>query len=119
MCVNLILGYTYYDYSVWILKLGMTVDGRCNMTGSDKDCGRSRRPGAEVQEWSSTGQILGGRTVERSGDAVCGLHCARGADERMFLGLASKPRSAFCWWFDLKTARAGFPIWASKLTVTV
>jgi hypothetical protein len=25
-----------------------------------------------------TGQVLGGRTVERSGDAVCGLHLARG-----------------------------------------
>jgi hypothetical protein len=25
-----------------------------------------------------TGRILGGRTVERSGDAVCGLHLARG-----------------------------------------
>jgi hypothetical protein len=25
-----------------------------------------------------TGRILGGRAVERSGDAVCGLHLARG-----------------------------------------
>jgi hypothetical protein len=25
-----------------------------------------------------TGRILGGREVERSGDAVCGLHLARG-----------------------------------------
>jgi hypothetical protein len=24
-----------------------------------------------------TGQILGGRMIERSSDAVCGLHCAR------------------------------------------
>jgi hypothetical protein len=29
-----------------------------------------------------TGRVLGGRVIERSGDAVCGLH-----------GLASKPRS--------------------------
>jgi hypothetical protein len=25
-----------------------------------------------------TGQVLGGRAVERSGDAVCGLHLTRG-----------------------------------------
>jgi hypothetical protein len=33
-----------------------------------------------------TGQILSGRTVERSGGAVCGLHLARGDEERGFLG---------------------------------
>jgi hypothetical protein len=33
-----------------------------------------------------TGQILGGRVIERSGDAVCGLHRARGDEEREFLG---------------------------------
>jgi hypothetical protein len=31
--------------------------------------------------------------IERSGDTVCGLHCAQGDEERRFLGLASKPRS--------------------------
>jgi hypothetical protein len=31
-------------------------------------------------------QVLGGRTIERSGDAVCGLHRARGDEERGFLG---------------------------------
>jgi hypothetical protein len=25
MCVNLIPGHTYYEYSVWVLKLGMTL----------------------------------------------------------------------------------------------
>jgi hypothetical protein len=24
MCVNLIPGHTYYEYSVWVLKLGLT-----------------------------------------------------------------------------------------------
>jgi hypothetical protein len=33
-----------------------------------------------------TGRILGGRTIERSDDAVCDLHRARGDDEREFLG---------------------------------
>jgi hypothetical protein len=33
-----------------------------------------------------TGRVLSGRTVERSGGTVCGLHCARGDEEREFLG---------------------------------
>jgi hypothetical protein len=33
-----------------------------------------------------TGRILGGRTIERSGGAVCGLHRARGDEEHEFLG---------------------------------
>jgi hypothetical protein len=33
-----------------------------------------------------TGRVLGGRAVERSGGAVCGLHLARGDLEHGFLG---------------------------------
>jgi hypothetical protein len=33
-----------------------------------------------------TGQVLGGRVIERSGDTICGLHRARGDEEHMFLG---------------------------------
>jgi hypothetical protein len=33
-----------------------------------------------------TGQVLGGRMIRRSGDAVCGLHCACGDEKRVFLG---------------------------------
>jgi hypothetical protein len=33
-----------------------------------------------------TGWVLGGRAVERSRGAVCGLHRARGDEERGFLG---------------------------------
>jgi hypothetical protein len=33
-----------------------------------------------------TGRVLGGRAIERSGGAVCGLHHARGDEEREFLG---------------------------------
>jgi hypothetical protein len=32
------------------------------------------------------GRVLGGRTIGRSGDVVCNLHCARGDEERGFLG---------------------------------
>jgi hypothetical protein len=33
-----------------------------------------------------TGQVLSGRTIERSGGTVCGLHLARGDEECGFLG---------------------------------
>jgi hypothetical protein len=32
------------------------------------------------------GWVLGGRAIERSGGAMCGLHRARGDEERGFLG---------------------------------
>jgi hypothetical protein len=32
------------------------------------------------------GHVLGDRVIERSGGAVCGLHRARGDEERGFLG---------------------------------
>jgi hypothetical protein len=31
-----------------------------------------------------TGRVLGGWAIERSGDAVCGLHCARGDEKHEF-----------------------------------
>jgi hypothetical protein len=52
----------------------------------DEDCSRSRRPGAEDQGWSSTGQVLGGRMIGRSGDAVCGQYRAQEDEECEFLG---------------------------------
>jgi hypothetical protein len=70
------------------LLVSWCAGNRCDMAGSDEDCDRSRRPGAEDRGWSSTGRVLGGRTIERSGDAVCGLHRAPGNEERGFLGLA-------------------------------
>jgi hypothetical protein len=33
-----------------------------------------------------TGRVLGGRAIERSDDVVCGLHRARGDEEREFFG---------------------------------
>jgi hypothetical protein len=35
---------------------------------------------------SCTGRVLSGRMIRRSGDAMCGLHRARGDEERRFLG---------------------------------
>jgi hypothetical protein len=55
------------------LVVSWCVGNKCDMVGSDEDLGRSRRPGAEDQGWSTTGQVLSGRMIERSGDIVCGL----------------------------------------------
>jgi hypothetical protein len=55
------------------------------MMDSDEDLGISRRPGADDQGWSSTGRILSVRMIGRSSDAVCGLYCAQGDEEHMFL----------------------------------
>jgi hypothetical protein len=33
-----------------------------------------------------TGQVLGGRVIERSGDTVCSLHRTCGDEQRRFLG---------------------------------
>jgi hypothetical protein len=89
------------------------------------------------------GQVLGGQTIERSDDTVCGLHRARGDEKRGFLSCASKPRSTVCQWFGLKTTGTvspglvskpvatvspdfasklvveGFPVWASKPAATI
>jgi hypothetical protein len=56
------------------------------MVGSDEDHERSRRPGVEDRRWSSTGRVLGGRTIGMSGDTVCDLYCAQGDEEHKFLG---------------------------------
>jgi hypothetical protein len=68
------------------LLVSWCVGSRCDMTGSDENLGRSKRHGAEDQGWSSTGRVLGGQTIGRSGDAMCGLYRAHGDEERGFLG---------------------------------
>jgi hypothetical protein len=67
------------------LLVSWCTGGRCDMTCSDDDRGRSRRPVQRTGD-GHTGRVLGGRAVERSGGAVCGLHRARGDDEHEFLG---------------------------------
>jgi hypothetical protein len=68
------------------LLVSWCASGRCSMAGSGEDHGRSRRPGAENRRWSGIGRLLGGRTIERSGDAVCGLYRACEDEEHGFLG---------------------------------
>jgi hypothetical protein len=125
------------------LLISWCAGDRCGMVDSDKDCGRSMRPSVKDRRWLHTGWVLGDRTIERSSDAVCGLYCAQGDEERGFLGWASKPSLTVYQWFDLKTngtvcqwfsiktawtvfsgftsksVVVGFSLWASKPTDTV
>jgi hypothetical protein len=57
----------------------------CDMADSDEDRGRSKRPGADNQGWSSISRALGGWMIGRSGDTVCGLHRIYGDEEHGFL----------------------------------
>jgi hypothetical protein len=65
------------------------------------------------------GRVLGGETVEKSGDVVCGLHHARGDEEHECPGGASNPRSMVCQWFCLKTTRTVCQWFCLKTTGTV
>jgi hypothetical protein len=67
------------------LLVSWCAGGRCGMVCIDEDHGRSRRPGAADRD-GRMGRVLGGQAIERSGGAVCGLHRARGDEERRFLG---------------------------------
>jgi hypothetical protein len=49
--------------------------------------------------------------IERSGDAMCSLPCARGDKELEFLGLASKPRSTVSPGFTSKLLATVFVVW--------
>jgi hypothetical protein len=59
----------------------------CDMVDSDEDLTRSSRPDIEDRGWSSTGQVLSGQTIGKSGDTVCDLHRAQGDEEHIFLSL--------------------------------
>jgi hypothetical protein len=122
--ISVVLLYYLCSYGESCLLVSWCAGGRCNMAGSIEDHDKSRRPGTEDRGWSSTGRVLNGPTIERSGDAVWGLHRARGDEERMFFGWASKPRSGFLvepqnqgWWFPglgIKTGNSGLVICVAK-----
>jgi hypothetical protein len=50
--VSFILPFTFVSFGESYLLISWCAGGRCGMTCSDKDCGRSRRPGAEDRGWS-------------------------------------------------------------------
>jgi hypothetical protein len=66
------------------LLVSWCVGGRCGMAYNDEDRNRSRIPDEEDRD-DRTGRVLGGRTIKRSGDAVCGLHSAHEDEEHGFL----------------------------------
>jgi hypothetical protein len=55
--------------------------------------------------------VLGGRTIKRSGDAVCGLHRAQGDEDPRFLLLASKLRSMVSLGLDSKPMATVLVVW--------
>jgi hypothetical protein len=75
-----------FSYGESCLLVSLCVGDRCDMADIDEDCGRSSRPGIDDRGWSSTGQVLGGRTIGRSGDTMCDLHRTHGNKEREFFG---------------------------------
>jgi hypothetical protein len=87
------------------------------MAGNDDDRGRSRRLGAEDWGCSSTDWVLGGRMIERSDDAVCGLHRAQGYEDHGFLGLASKPRSTISPGLVLKPVATVLVVWPENYSL--
>jgi hypothetical protein len=93
------------------LLVSWCTGGRCSKASSDEDCDRSRRPSAEDRGWSGIGRVLGGRTIGRSGDAMCGLHRARGDEEHGFVGSASKSRSTVVSGLASKPLGWFLPVW--------
>jgi hypothetical protein len=83
------------------------------MAGSDEDHDRSRRPCVEDGGWSSTGWVLGGRTIGRSGDVVCGLPVHMEIRIIYFLVEPQNQGRRFSG-LGLKIGSPGLVIWASK-----
>jgi hypothetical protein len=82
--VSFCFSFIFVSFRESYLLVSWCARGRYGMVCSDEDRGRNRRPGAEDRD-DRTDRILGGRAIERSGDAVCGLHRALGDVERAFL----------------------------------
>jgi hypothetical protein len=82
--------FTFVSFRESCLLVSWCAGGRCDMTYSDKDRGRSRRPGAEDREWSHRSGTWwpGGREV--------GWHYVRSAPDTWRLGARVS-------WLSLKT----------------
>jgi hypothetical protein len=50
--VSFCFSFTFVSFRESRLLVSWYAGGRCGMSCSDEDCGRSRRPGAEDQRWS-------------------------------------------------------------------
>jgi hypothetical protein len=110
--------FTIVSFGESYLLVPMCAGGRCGMRAAMRIVAGVR----DLVQRSGDGRtsrLLSGRTIERSGGTVCGLHRARGDEEHGFLGCASKPRLTVCQWFGLKTTRTVFVGLASKPVATV
>jgi hypothetical protein len=83
--VSFCFSFIFVSFGESCLLVSWCAGGRCGMVCSDEDHGRSKITGAEDQGWSRK-SVLGGRAIEKSGGAVCGLDRACGDEERGFLG---------------------------------
>jgi hypothetical protein len=63
--VSFYFSFIFVSFRELCLLVSWCASGRCGMTRSDKDRGRTRRPGAEDRGWShrSSTRWLGGREV--------------------------------------------------------
>jgi hypothetical protein len=50
--VSVVLPFTFGSFRESCLFISLCTDGRCGMSCSDEDRGRSKRPGVEDQGWS-------------------------------------------------------------------
>jgi hypothetical protein len=112
-----VLLYYFCSYEESCLLVSWCAGGRCDMVANDEDHGRSRRPSAEDQRWSSTGRYSMAR---RSGGwvmpcAVCTVHI----EMRSTSFLVETQNQGRVSWLSFKTKVDGFLIWASKLTALV
>jgi hypothetical protein len=115
--ISVVLLYYFCSYGESCLLVSWCVGGRCDMVANDEDHGRSRRPSAEDQMWSSTGRYSMAR---RSGGwvmpcAVCTVHI----EMRSTSFLVEPQNQGRVSWLSFKTKVDGFLIWASKLTALV
>jgi hypothetical protein len=74
--ISFYFSFIFVSFGESCLLVSWCAGGRCGMTCSNEDRGKSRRLGAEDRD-GRTGQVLGGRVIERSSGVVCGLHRAR------------------------------------------
>jgi hypothetical protein len=82
--VSFCFSFIFDSFEKSCLLVSWCAGGRCAMACSDKD---RARVGDLMQrtEDGRTDRVLGGRAIERSGDAVWGLNRAREDDEHEFI----------------------------------
>jgi hypothetical protein len=83
--VSFCFSFIFVSFGESHLLVSWCAGGRCGMACSDEDRGRVGNLVQRTRD-GRIGRVLGGRMIERSSGAMCGLHRARGDEERVFLG---------------------------------